>query len=85
MSVDGIIINSNEIHADESGITGEAHEVYKCALTDMDANPFLVSGSKIVEGTGTYMVLAVGLRSQYGNLKMRIQQDTDDTPLQEKL
>lgn len=41
-----------------------------------------MSGSKIVEGTGTYMVLAVGLRSQYGSLKVRIQQDADDTPLQ---
>lgn len=44
-----------------------------------------MSGSKIVEGTGTYIVLAVGLRSQYGSLKMKIQQDPDDTPLQEKL
>lgn len=31
------------------------------------------------------IVLAVGRNSQYGKLKLKIQQDQDDTPLQEKL
>jgi magnesium-transporting ATPase (P-type) len=38
-----------------------------------------------MEGTGDMIVLAVGRSSQYGKLKMKIQQDQDDTPLQEKL
>lgn len=49
------------------------------------ANPFLISGSKIMEGTGEMLVLAVGVNSQYGKLKLKIQQDPDETPLQAKL
>ena len=38
-----------------------------------------------MEGTGTMIVAAVGKNSYYGKLKMKIQQDEDDTPLQQKL
>lgn len=38
-----------------------------------------------MEGTGELLVLAVGKNSQYGKLKGILQQDQDDTPLQEKL
>jgi magnesium-transporting ATPase (P-type) len=47
-----------------------------------DINPFLISGSKVMEGTGWMVVLAVGRNSYYGKIKMKIQQDQDDTPLQ---
>jgi magnesium-transporting ATPase (P-type) len=45
----------------------------------------LVSGSKVVDGNCTIFVLAVGSNSQDGKLKAKIQQDTEDTPLQHKL
>lgn len=35
-------------------------------------NPFLISSSKILEGTGKMIVLAVGENSQYGILKKKI-------------
>ena len=38
-----------------------------------------------MEGTGELLVLAVGSNSQYGKLKLKIQQDPDETPLQAKL
>ena len=38
-----------------------------------------------MEGTGEMLVLAVGSNSQYGKLKLKIQQDPDETPLQAKL
>lgn len=38
-----------------------------------------------MEGTGTMIVAAVGKNSYYGKLKMKIQQDEDETPLQQKL
>lgn len=50
-----------------------------------EANPFLVSGSKILEGTGTMLVLATGKNSQFGKLKSVLQTEEDDTPLQQKL
>jgi magnesium-transporting ATPase (P-type) len=39
----------------------------------------------IMEGTGLMVVAAVGRNSYYGKLKLKIQQDEDDTPLQQKL
>lgn len=48
-------------------------------------NPFLISSSKILEGTGKMIVLAVGEHSQYGILKKTLVQEEDDTPLQLKL
>lgn len=50
-----------------------------------DANPFLISSSKIIEGTGRMLVTAVGEYSQYGILKKNIQGSNDETPLQQKL
>lgn len=38
-----------------------------------------------MSGTGLMVVAAVGKNSYYGKLKMKIQQDDDDTPLQQKL
>lgn len=47
--------------------------------------PFLISSSMVMEGTGTMLVAAVGKNSYYGKLKMKIQQDQEETPLQQKL
>lgn len=86
MSVDGILLKGNGINMDESSITGETDLVKKLSLdTDGKINPFLISGSKVMEGTGRIMVIGVGRYSQYGMLKMKIQQDPDPTPLQQKL
>ncbi len=38
-----------------------------------------------MSGTGLMVVAAVGKTSYYGKLKMKIQQDDEDTPLQQKL
>ena len=38
-----------------------------------------------MSGTGLLLVAAVGKNSYYGKLKMKIQQDEDETPLQQKL
>ena len=39
----------------------------------------------MVDGTGKMMVLTVGLNTYENKLKAKLQQDDDDTPLQEKL
>jgi magnesium-transporting ATPase (P-type) len=36
-------------------------------------NNFLISGSKVNEGTGSMLVLATGTNSQYGKLKVTLQ------------
>lgn len=48
-------------------------------------DPFLISGSKIMEGTGYMMVLAVGKNSRQGINAEKLSQGEDLTPLQERL
>ena len=89
VSVDGILINGHDISVDESSITGETNDIKKRVPETYDAkegkSPFLISSSKIMEGTGMMVVAAVGKNSYYGKLKMKIQHADDTTPLQEKL
>lgn len=88
ISVDGYLIESHDIIADESSMTGEPLGIKKAApkwTANEKVNPFLISSSKILEGTGKMIVLAIGENSQYGILKKKIQSSNDETPLQEKL
>ena len=66
------------------------------ALQDMHKNktsnpevekldPFIISGSKVQEGTGTFLVTAVGVNSSYGRTTMSLRTEQEDTPLQKKL
>lgn len=86
-SVDGILIDGSEIEVDESSLTGEPILIKKKVPTTYDEkiSPFLISSSKLMSGTGLMVVAAVGKSSYYGKLKIKIQQDQDETPLQIKL
>ncbi|KAK9458919.1 uncharacterized protein V1516DRAFT_575259 [Lipomyces oligophaga] len=50
-------------------------------------DPFILSGSKVLEGFGTFLVTAVGVNSAHGKTMMDLQNDDNDegTPLQAKL
>lgn len=52
---------------------------------DEKVNPFLLSGSKCMEGAGEMLVCAVGVLSLLGKSKEKLQEETDPTPLQRKL
>ncbi|KRY32599.1 Plasma membrane calcium-transporting ATPase 3, partial [Trichinella spiralis] len=59
---DGIIIQSNDLKVDESSLTGESDFIKK----SVDTDPFLLSGTHVMEGSGKVVVTAVGLNSQTG-------------------
>ncbi|RAL03104.1 putative calcium transporting ATPase (Pmc1) [Aspergillus ibericus CBS 121593] len=93
---DGVIISCHGIKCDESSATGESdqmekmsgHEVwnsihYGTARGDLD--PFIISGSKVLEGLGTYLVTSVGKHSAYGRIMASLRTESDPTPLQVKL
>jgi P-type Ca2+ transporter type 2C len=73
---DGVLISGHNIKCDESGATGESDAikkvVYEEVLRDKDGKKdcFLLSGSKVQEGVGTYAVIAVGERSFNGRILM---------------
>ena len=50
-----------------------------------NANPYVISGTKLLVGTGDVLVLAVGINSQYGRIQSKLSLPDDETPLQQKL
>ncbi|KAL4867817.1 hypothetical protein BDV12DRAFT_209537 [Aspergillus spectabilis] len=57
----------------------------KRATEGKDIDPFIISGSKVLEGLGTYLVTSVGPHSTYGRIMVSLGTETDPTPLQVKL
>lgn len=75
-------IQSFDLTADESSLTGETEPVKK---GEQDGDPWLRSGSQIGEGSGRGLVLAVGPNSEWGKTMALIAKESAPTPLQEKL
>lgn len=48
-------------------------------------DPFIISGSKLLDGTGAMLVIAVGEHSYHGRMMMSMQEESMATPLQIKL
>lgn len=93
---DGVFISGHGVKCDESSATGESdqmkktsglevHEQILAGIASKKLDPFIISGSKVLEGVGTYLVTSVGQNSSYGKILMSLQTDSEDTPLQVKL
>ncbi|KND87137.1 Calcium-transporting ATPase 2 [Tolypocladium ophioglossoides CBS 100239] len=93
---DGVLISGHSVRSDESSVTGESDQIKKITATealvrlkmggDADSlDPLILSGSKVLEGVGTYLVTSVGVHSTHGRLKMGVSERTEATPLQQKL
>nr|RBQ83199.1 hypothetical protein FVER53263_20478 [Fusarium verticillioides] len=96
--VDGIFIQGSAVKCDESSATGESDLLRKTPAADVfdviqklgtkeaeKLDPFIISGSKVNEGNGTFFVTAVGVNSSYGRISMALRTEQEDTPLQKKL
>ncbi|KAF4740329.1 hypothetical protein FOZ62_009271, partial [Perkinsus olseni] len=59
---------SSALHCDESSLTGEPVLMAK----DPDFYPFLLSGTKVMDGSGMFLVVAVGPNSEAGKIKSLI-------------
>ncbi|KAG6482596.1 calcium-transporting ATPase 10, plasma membrane-type-like [Zingiber officinale] len=78
---DGLFVSGFSLLINESSLTGESEPVAVNA-----ENPFLLSGTKVQDGTGKMLVATVGMRSQWGKLMATLSEGGDDeTPLQVKL
>ncbi|CAB4486632.1 PMCA-type calcium-translocating P-type ATPase [Rhizophagus irregularis] len=83
--VDGIFLWGHNIVCDESSATGESDPIKKGEL-EKNLDPFILSGSKILDGNGRCVVIAVGPNSFFGKTMMALRDDeSEDTPLQIKL
>lgn len=89
MSVDGVLTQCHDIALDEASMTGESLVIHKSIpmtfAKEETANPFMISGTRVLTGTGEMLVLAVGVNSQYGIIQSKLSMPEDETPLQQKL
>ncbi|OIT21164.1 PREDICTED: calcium-transporting ATPase 2, plasma membrane-type-like [Nicotiana attenuata] len=78
---DGLFLSGFSVLIDESSLTGESEPVMVSAQ-----NPFLLSGTKVQDGSCKMLVTTVGMRTQWGKLLATLSEGGDDeTPLQVKL
>ncbi|KAI0671871.1 calcium-translocating P-type ATPase [Trametes maxima] len=98
---DGVFLSGHNVKCDESGATGESDAIKKLPYEDClrgleiegagggdhlkHTDCFMISGSKVLEGYGSYVVIAVGTRSFNGRIMMALRGDAENTPLQIKL
>ncbi|KAI0077064.1 calcium-translocating P-type ATPase [Panus rudis PR-1116 ss-1] len=94
---DGVFLSGHNVKCDESGATGESDAIKKVSYAECvkglrdgeselkHTDCFMVSGSKVLEGYGSYVVIAVGPRSFNGRIMMALRGDNENTPLQTKL
>lgn len=94
--VDGVFIGGHNVKCDESSATGESDVLRKVAANEVyrtieqhgnlaKQDPFIISGSKVSEGVGTFLVTATGVNSTYGKTLASLQDEGQTTPLQSKL
>ncbi len=78
---DGVFLSGHNVKCDESGATGESDAIRKVSYEEClkahekDQEPahtdcFMISGSKVLEGYGSYVVIAVGTKSFNGRIMM---------------
>jgi Ca2+-transporting ATPase len=84
VSADAIFISGHALKCDESALTGESDPIKKGHIED-GLDPFLISGSQVIEGVGNVLVIAVGVNSFNGRTMMALRVPDEDTPLQQKL
>jgi len=94
--VDGICIEGHNLRCDESSATGESDiirkspgdEVYQAIMDNQvtkKMDPFILSGGKVSEGIGMFLVTSTGVNSSYGKILMSLKDEGQTTPLQSKL
>ncbi|XP_011091788.1 calcium-transporting ATPase 4, plasma membrane-type isoform X1 [Sesamum indicum] len=78
---DGLYISGYSLSIDESSLSGESELVIK-----ENERPFLLSGTKVQDGSGIMLVTSVGMRTEWGRLMVTLSEGgEDETPLQVKL
>ncbi|KAM5552862.1 putative calcium-transporting ATPase 13, plasma membrane-type [Rosa sericea] len=79
---DGLLLEGYSLEVDESSMTGESDHVE----INQSQNPFLFSGTKVVNGYAQMLVTSVGMNTTWGEMMSQISSDTSEqTPLQARI
>ena len=71
LCADGILLEGDCVSTDESALTGEPILIKKF----LDRDSLLLSGTKVMEGSGRWIVVAVGEHSEAGQIRKLVQGD----------
>jgi magnesium-transporting ATPase (P-type) len=90
VSADARLVDASELRSDESSLTGEAVPVHKVAepeseapSTPLHAHNLVFAGSTIISGEARAVVLATGMRTEFGRIAEYTQAvRTERSPLQ---
>ncbi|KAF8018014.1 hypothetical protein BT93_H3037 [Corymbia citriodora subsp. variegata] len=78
---DGLFLDGHSLKVDESSMTGESNHI-----EIHSEKPFLLSGTKVIDGYGRMMVTSVGMNTAWGEMMSSVSRDLDEeTPLQARL
>lgn len=80
LPADGLVIQSNDLKIDESSLTGETDLIKK----NTDKNLIVLSGTHVMEGSGKFLVCAVGVHSQCGIIYVLLGATKDDPKKKQK-
>ncbi|GLT78628.1 hypothetical protein SLA2020_501570 [Shorea laevis] len=77
--VDGLFLDGHSLKIDESSMTGESDHVE----VNSKKNPFLISGTKVIDGYARMLVTSVGMNTTWGQMMSHVTDDNSErTPLQ---
>ena len=78
---DGLFLEGHSLKVDEPSITGESHHIQ----ID-ERNPFLLSGTKVMDGFGSMVVTSVGMNTAWGKMMSSTSSDfNEEMQLQARL
>ncbi|GLT99512.1 hypothetical protein SLE2022_169490 [Rubroshorea leprosula] len=79
---DGLFLDGHSLQIDESSMTGESDHVE----VNSKKKPFLISGTKVVDGYAQMLVTSVGMNTTWGQMMSHVNGDKNEqTPLQVRL
>eukprot|EP01012_Entosiphon_sulcatum_P003439 TRINITY_DN11083_c0_g1_i1.p1 TRINITY_DN11083_c0_g1~~TRINITY_DN11083_c0_g1_i1.p1 ORF type:complete len:1224 (+),score=220.52 TRINITY_DN11083_c0_g1_i1:41-3673(+) len=82
LTADGLYLDGQDVKCDESSATGEPDAIAKDSTND----PFMLSGTSVLEGQGRILITGVGPNSFSGHHTLLTRAGGDNpTPLQERL
>ncbi|KAL4960548.1 cation-translocating P-type ATPase [Aspergillus stella-maris] len=85
---DGILAQGFSVQCDKSSATGEWELIEKRAAVGEHTvvyDPFMLSGSKVSNGVGRFLITSVGENTSYGRIIMSLWGDVEEMALQQKL
>lgn len=93
ISADGRLVQAAELRVDQSTLTGESHPVRKAAeavlhrhMTRLELPNLVFAGTSVAAGTGTAVVCATGMASEFGQIAHLTQTVGEElSPLQQEM